>query len=816
MLDFFRRHQRYFFVLITIVIVISFSFFGTYNSLSDSPFREQIAFKAVDGSVITRHQLDEMATFIGTDASDKLLFGGMWGPNFFNDGVISKNLLETGLGVILASSYPDDISPDLLSRLEKEKRYSLYAHPQAKFIGTEAAWNYFAPGMATYYNTMRSTNDPVSPQALQARVGLFLGEKQFPQNILRQVLRYQEKQYEWVAPDRELDRTDLSLFGYHTLEDWFGPRFVRLASEFVINSAMIAEQKGYQVTKAEALADLIRNSELSFQQNASSPNLGVANSHEYFNEQLRRLGMDQNGAANVWRQVMLFRLLFQDMASSVFVDSSTFQKINSYASESVEGDIYRLPKELHLKDFKSLQKFEVYLDAVTKRTADEKAKLVLPTTFLTTEQVAQKTPELVQKRYNLEISQVNKKNLEGNVVVKDSWNWEVSDKGWEQLKKQFPELGVKSGSTREERFASLDELDNKTRGRIDAFARAAVIEDHPEWLTQALANAQVTTVSVGLHESGENPIFVGLKNAKPLIQLLDAAPLEGQASADIKPAAKAAADKLASYTADQTVYYSIKVLNRADKSEVLTFAEANQNGVLDALLDKHLEAAYLKVREEDLKTFQKEDKSWKAFADVKESVATRHFAKTLDAIRSNYASAIAPEKAPETMIPDYAATLRLYPYMKEMQAKLKKDPAEMTTIVRETPVNTKDVLGTQAPLADQWKLEKASYQTARNHSDQALDHLYVFNLSDGDWTKVNTPANGDLNFFYLAKKSNGMTEKVVVNSVNQARRLLSDDVQQRLMRKVLQDIQDKGAISLDYLKQVAEIDQMNEDELQGN
>jgi len=453
---------------------------------------------------------------------------------------------------------------------------------------------------------------------------------------------------------------------------------------------------------------------------------------------------------------------------------------------------------------------------VTKRTDDEKTKLALPTTYLTTDQVAQKTPELVQKRYNLEISQVNKKNLEGQVVVKDSWNWEVSDKGWEQLKKQFPELGVKSGATREERFAALDALDNKTRGRIDAFARVAVIEDHPEWLAQALANAEVTTVSVGLHESGENPIFVGLKNAKPLIQLLDAAPLDGQDSADIKPAAKAAANKLASYTADQTVYYSIKVLNRADKSEILTFAEANQNGVLDALLDKQLEAVYLKVREEDPKTFQKDDKSWKAFTDVKEAVATRHFAKTLEAIKSNYVAAIAPEKAPETMIPDYAATLRLYPYVKAMQAKLKNDPAESSTIVRETAETNKSVFGVQVPLADQWKLEKASYQTARNQADQALDHLHVFNLSHGDWTKVNTPANGDLNFFYLGKKSNAMTEKVVANSVNQARRLLSDDVQQRLMRKVLQDIQDKGAISLDYLKQVAEINQMNQDELQAD
>lgn len=810
MLDFFRRHQRYFFVLITIVIVISFSFFGTFNSLSNSPFREQIAFTAVDGSTVTRHQLDEMATFIGTDAKDKLLFGGMWGPNFLNDGVITKNFLETGLGVILATTYPQDIQQDFLSRLEKEKRFSLYVHPQAKFIGTEAAWNYFAPGMANYYHALRTSADPLHPQALQARIALYLSEKQFSQQVLHQVLRYQEKQYDWVTPDRNLDRTDLSLFGYHTLEDWFGPRFIRLASEFIMNAAIIAEQKGYEVTKAEALANLIRNAETSYQQVKDSPNVGVASGKEYFNEQLRRLGLDQNGAAAVWRQVMLFRLLFQDMGSSVFIDPYTFATINGYASETVDGEIYRLPKDMHLKDFKSLQKFETYLDAIAKRSDDDKAKLRLPTSFLTAEQIAQKTPELVQKKYHLEIVQVNKKNLEGNVIVKDSWDWEVSDKGWEQLKKQFPELGTKSGASRAERFTSLDSLDDKTRGRIDAFARTALVNEHPEWIKQALDNTTPMTVTIGLHEKGENPLFVGLANAKPLMQLLDAAPLAGQNLAESTPAAKDAAAKLSLFTADQNVYYRIKLLDRAAEPEVLTFAESSSDGSLEKLLNKQLEAAYPKIREDDSKTFQKSDKSWKDFADVKEIVAERYFAKTLEAIKNNYAV----ENAPATLIPDFAATVRLYPYVKETRTKLLNDPALIVSLTNEASNEVQNEFAAKKSLADQWKLERAPYQTSRSSADSVLEHATVFQLADGEWTQVNTPANGNLNFFHVVKKSHAPDEKAVANSIAQARRLMSDDVQQKMMDQVLGVIKDKGAISLEYLQQVAEIDQMNHEILQ--
>lgn len=805
MLDFFRRHQRYFFLVITVVIVISFSFFGTYSTLSDSPFGEQIAFKAVDGSDITRRELDEMAAFIGTDAADKLLFGGVWGPNFLNDGVVRSDFLETGLGVILASAYADDLSPDLKARLEKEKRYSLYVHPQARFIGVESAWNYFAPGMASYYHQLRATQNPVDSQALQARAGLFLMEKRFPQQILRQVLKYQEKQNSFVTPDRDLDHADLSLFGYHTLEDWFGPRFVRLTSEFIINAAIIAQQKGYEVSKADAMADLMRNADNSFQQNARNPNLGVATSTEYFHEQLRRLGMDQNGAAGVWRQVLLFRRLFQDLGSSVFVDPYTLKKIDTYALESVEGEIFRLPKELRLNNFQALQKFETYLDAVAKRSDDDKNKLALPTTFLTTAQVVQQTPELVQKNYILQIAQANKKALEGNVSVKDSWNWEVENDGWEKLKKQFPELGIKQADTREARFAALDALDDKTRGRIDAFARSAIVDAHPEWVQQALSTATPMTVPVGLREKGGNPLFVGLTDPKSLIQLLDAAPLVKDDAAALKPAAKAAADKLAEFTADKVNYYRIAVIDRAAQAEVLTFAEADQEGVLAKLVEKQLEEQYKKIRDAYPKEFQTEDKSWKSFADVKDSVAAKYYEKLLKNIRTEYAAAVGTEAAPQEMIPDYAATLRLFPYMREVKAKLEKDPALMATLTREpAPAKSEEqTLTARKPLVDQWRLERSGYQSTRSTGDSILDHN-VFALSIGEWTKVSTPANGDLNFFHVMNKGNGASEQAIAASVGQARNLLSADAQQRLMYRVLKTIQDKKAISLEYLNKTYE------------
>lgn len=803
MLEFFRKYQRYFFLIITVVIIISFSFFGTYSTISSNPIREQMAFKAVDGTEVSRAELDEMVIFLGTDKQDKLLFGGLWGPNFLNDGVIKNDILKTGLGTILAEQYPGDIKSDLFTRLEKEKRYSLYVHPQAKFLNVESAWGYFAPELKGNFDTLRSSNDPMDVDAFNARVALFLGEKKFPAPILRQVLRYQEKQYSWITPDANLDRMDLSLFGYHTVDDWFGPKFIRIVAEFIINSSKIAEQKGYQVSKTEALADLQRNAQISFQENANNPNLGVASSSEYYNEQLRRLGMDQTKAIKVWRQVMLFRRLFHDEGNSVFVDPFTYQKFNEYAKETVEGDIYHLPKDLQMGDYRTLQKFETYLNAVTKRGDDEKSLLSLPTNFLTVAEVSKKTPELVEKRYLLEIATADKKNLQPKVSVKETWNWEVEDKNWDLLKNQFPELGIKKGTTRDERFAALDSLDDKTRGRVDTFARATIVDTHPEWIDKALDDAAPQKMIVGLRVKGGTSPFSGLENREQLMQLLDQAPIAGEGSDE---ASKNAAAKLNKFTADNSIYYRIRVLDKAPEPDILTFSEANKEGILDELLDRQLEAYYTRIRDTDPKEFQKEDQTWKPFADVKDRVADRYFSKVLKAVRANSDKAQAGDKGQNAVTGDMSASQRLYAYVKTVEDQLTKNPQQADKLVREPQTEApSDKLMPRAPLADQWKLEKTAYSIDRTSEEENVDKGEAFAMKDGEWSAIHPQPNGDLFFFQLKRKVNGASMQATLEKIGEARTLLSDDAQQMLMRRVVAEIKEKHAISLDYMNQTPEM-----------
>lgn len=746
MLDFFRRYQRFFFLIVTVIIIISFSFFGTYNTISGSNYHEQTAFTAVDGSDISRLELEQMAQFIGTDAEDKLLFGGQWGPNFLNDGVITQDFLQNGLGKELALAMRESLKDELQIQLEKEKRFAPYQHPQANFISAESAWNYVTPDLKTQFDNLRRSSSALSPTALDARVGLYLAQKKLPPPALRQLLLYQQKQFSWVQADPTLEQADLSLFGYHTATDWFGAKWLRLMSAFVINSAKIAEKQGYYVSKAEALADLQRNAELSYRQNVNSPYLGVTNSGEYFNQQLNRLGIDQSRAVAIWQQVLLFRRLFNDAGNTALVDPFTFEKINAFAQETATGEMYRLPPEFNFNQLKDLQKFELYLKAISKESSAENLKF--PTQFYTVEEVLKTNPELVQKRYLLDIVSVDKDTLQAKVPLKEMWNWEVEH--WDLLKSQFPELSSKPAATREERFATLDGLDPKSRNKIDIFARKQIVDAHTDWLKQALEEATARRMTIALtYKKGATP-FVGLTNQEELMTLLDKAKLNTVESF------------LSPFTADHQHYYKITVLDRSPKPEIVTFAEAQKGGLLDYQVEKNpIESEFL------------------------------------NRIKDAYAKGIAPQKAPSQMLDEITASLRFYVPMQEAQTKIKKDnKAEKNLVKGEAPANSNDKLATRAPIEEQWKLVKASYSTARSNRNTDLDIAKLFAIPQGQWSSIETPANGNLYFFFAKKRSIPSETTELTQEVNQARQLLADEAERSLMFHLLKKMQESKALAL--------------------
>lgn len=777
MLEFFRRHQRYFFLFITVIIVISFSFFGTYDAVAPekNSHADVVAFKAIDGTAVTRQELDEMILFISSDSRDKLLFGGGWGPNFLNDGVVRKSLLDSGLAAPLISAYKNLLSEELQVKLQKEKRFVPYVHPQAKFLSSVNAWSYFVPTLKQHFDLLRGSEDPLEEQAVEARIALYLDGEKLPPQLLRQLLQYQEKQYNWISHDPLLDNQDMAIFGYYTLQDWFGSRFMQLAAEFIINSAKIAEKRGYVVTKEEALAALWSNAENSFKENLQSPYLGVADVTAYFNEQLRRMGLNKNSAVKIWQQVLLSNRLFDDMGSSVFIDPLFVKELLAYSHEKIEGDSYHLPAPLRLSNFQALQQFETYLDLISKRSSEEKAALNLPKQFLPIEEIKKKSPELLQKRYLLEIAKIDKRNLQAKVSVKETWAWEVADENWKILQNKFPEIGIKTGEDRASRFALLDSMDEVTRERIDNFSRGKIVESHPDWIDQALTSADPAQQLISLRLVGGKPPLPGIENREEFMAVLDAAPAAGGEEEE---------KKWVNYSENNS-YYRLAVLDRSKEWEVVTFAEAKNDDSIDRLLDANLESFYTKTREAKEKNYRKEDGSWRPFKEVKEQIAEEYFSKILKSIKESYL--LQHEHKDKELSPDKAAAWRLYPYVRAVYEQFKEDKNGTEFAPQEKEATeAKEPFSFRKPLEKQWVLVKELLEAERGSvGEKETIPEEAFNLPQDSWSKIYTPSNGDLFFFYLDGKTTAVKAAETVEKTMAAQKLLGDEAKQSLLAELV-------------------------------
>jgi hypothetical protein len=467
--DFFRKYQRYFLLLITVVTVASFAFFGTYSTFGERNERpDRLVARAVDGSAMMLTDIQKLSRFIATDREDAMDGRGL-SPNFCNDGVVRYDFLKARLADLLVAEYFDALKGDLEARLEKAKRFRPYAHPKAPLLSAKAVWDRLLPSLSAELAAVQEEKE-ASPGLFSHLARLYELQGRLHPEMLRRILIYHHQQYPWLTIDQRLSYEDLALFGFHSIVDWFGHNFVELVAEFILNAAAVAEEKGYTVGLEEAKGDLLHHFVQSMEKLAQSDAKADMNFHQH----LRMLGFDERSAAEVWRKVLLFRAYFRDIGESAFVDRLPYRDFAGYAKETAVVEKYEWP--LQLKNGQDLAELQFYLKAVASPS-----KSSLPTQFLSVAEVEKKYPQLVQTTYRAQVAEVPKKQIGLRASLKEVWEWEIEN--WERLKKEFAVPAVVS---RDERFKTLGSLEPKLRSQIDAFARACLVDLHPEWIEEAL------------------------------------------------------------------------------------------------------------------------------------------------------------------------------------------------------------------------------------------------------------------------------------------------------------------------------------------
>ncbi len=776
MLNFLRKHQRFFFIVITAAIVVSFSFFGTYSAVgNDSKLQDKKLFDGVSGKPIMQQELAALCRLIESSPFNRAGWEKTGMPNFLNDGVIEKDFLSSGLGIMLAKRYFDELKPDLDARAKKVRQFRPYVHPKAPQISAESAWARFLPPMLERFRAIKAKSDQSTMETLALLAQLYLDQAMLPPDVLKQILTMQQNQ-QGVEPDPFFSHADFCLFGFKSMDDWFGPQFVPLVAQFILNAAQLAEERGYEIKTEEVRADLYQNIYQGYQHISRDSHLNPEEAEQYFQMKMRGLGMDEPMLLSAWKKVMLFRRLFEDGSGSILIDPLAYQQFDMFAKENVRVNLYQLPSTLQFADFRSMLKFQIYLESVAADPLRLRTDLRLPKQLASVETIEKKVPELIERKFELEWNTINKAELEQAISVKETWDWESSDAHWEMLRKQFAEIAALKAVTKTERLAALEKLDSELRMTVDRFARAKMVEEHPEKIKLALQQSVATTASVGIRMKGGEMPFKGIKDNSEFFSLLQNAALKNEVQ-------NAANDRLRFYTSDGENFYCIHVVARDPGKRVLSFEEAALDGTLDKLLDKRLEDAYPEVRKKDFHCFQTNNGQWKAFKEVKDYVGKYAFSDLLKSIEENY-------KAQFGLLPGKTGELPLVFYS---NARLLQHMNEALSALRSNPEDSTWVRSGQTALPAQWLLEKTE-QVMHRCTQVPFSKDEMFTLSPQEWSSVAIGDHGALAFYFVQERETNRDPSV--DSVEQGHQILSYDAKRDIMLQMLNKIQQKKAIDL--------------------
>lgn len=305
MLEFFRKYQRSVMIAVAVVIIISFSFFGTYSALGSSEGKSDVvAGRLVDGSKLYDSEVRQLVAWLGK-------------PEVFR-----RLVLDTGAGAAIAET--EGLRGDWDARLAKARGAKFYVHPLRRELDARRVWEKLAPGLDGELEKLEG-------DFFAAWTKIYRMQEDVAPELVQRVLAYQLQQT-GLPMDPRLVHGDFSLFGCKTVEDWFGRNFLELSAQFILNGAVLAKK---EISREEARADF----EKAF---------GVRGGDE----------------VRLWGRVLGFLRACNEVGEAVLLEPLPFEKVSEFAREKAVLDVYKLPPELCLKDEKERIEFETYLRLV--------------------------------------------------------------------------------------------------------------------------------------------------------------------------------------------------------------------------------------------------------------------------------------------------------------------------------------------------------------------------------------------------------------------------------------------------------------------
>lgn len=737
MLYFFRKNQKFFFSVTAVIAIISFVFLGVFDrsQMGTSVYEDKTIGKLINGKSLNEIDLKQFSLFINSSKSTVSIDRSF--TNVFNDGVVTNDFLKTKLAHLLVKKYFTKLKPEMEDRLEKIKNYTPYAHPEAPFLSAKAMWQHFSPKIAENIEKL-ALKQEVDEEFFTLLVELYLAQLEFPGEYLKRVLSYHQGQYSWLQPDPRLYDEDFSLFGFHSLFDWFGPSFIDMVSQFVLNTAAYSEQKGFFVSKQEAKEKMLYN----------LATIDVKEGLEY-RSSLQFLGFKERDAIRIWQKILLFRRVFDDLTKTVLLDSFTFDTFSSFALEKATLDIYQMQKPFQFSEFTDLLKFQVYLENISVVSRKD---LLLPDRLFSIEEVEEKAPDLMKRVYKVNLAKFDLNERAVKISLAKMQEWQLEDKNWALLADKFSDC--KMLEDREKRYEALETLDSKKRKEIDEYSRKQLLLDDPNYVSNALNEQEKETMTIEIYSNGQT-------NASWIA--------DGEQFSNFLENPKGV------YQQDEQ-YFSVEVFSK--EKNILTFKEAVANGVLDRMLETMLEEEYDRIKLTSAQNFKDENGDFKPLSQVTSLVGVYLFSDLLKAIDIDYQQehnniswlAGMGQK-------DFYCKYRFYKHLRECKSEI---------------LNKEFVHCLELPSSDfkdQWKVVKNSIEVKK--ADQSDFSNGVFEKEFVGLSPI-VPVDETLCFFEVKEKS--IDKEAQERQKENVKKELTLSMKEELAQKLLLEIEDKSAM----------------------
>jgi hypothetical protein len=708
MLTFFRKYQKTFFAVVAVFTISSFLFFGSYGAMQGKVSADdKPAGMTLDGKVISTRKLDLLTRFLATSFHEKEFLEQKALPNLLNDGVLQTDFFETGFASLLAQKHFDLFKEEWEAKLERIKTFEPYKHPVLP-ISAKEIWSHFYSPMVAHFDACHAKSE-FDPEAFHLLYSLYLDQTRFPPSLLKQLFLFHERQYPESERDWSLQARDLSLFGFRTLEDWLGRKYLMSVAEAILNGAAVAKAQGCSIDRSEALLSLKNNIRDNYTK-LFDKEIALHEIDAWYHRAISALYSEEDEVLDLWSDILLFRKYFQEVPSKINIDSTTSKDAAKYASEALRVDLYHFPEYLELKTLRDLMKLQVYIESISSLNSKRQShhSLSLPILFQDPVEVEKRSPELVQTNYDIELQEIDLDTLALEIGLKEAHVWEQEENHREELAKAFPQL--------KDHPQGIEGLSLMERAKIDRYAKKKIVLEKQDYLASSLEKAPKKRMSLGFRKEGGDLALKGTIDREELKRKLDSCETGGS---------------FVLRSGDHS--YRITLISSQKTPKILTFQAASMDGTLDLLLDRALTQAYPEIKRKRPNQFAKKEGGFKSLKEVEDQVGAEVFATLLQKIQEE--TKRLGIQWPESQSLDHYVKYRLIVPLQEAKSALVKGIQEES----------------QDELSSQWHLVKEEKRWNRLQAAQEK-HVKLFDQKENRWSSLHMKKSGAPYFYYIHGK----------------------------------------------------------------